>query len=1101
MKRFYLTLLFITQIGLVFLPNHALLALQSPQIEGEPASYFAFLESIAALPAEQQAAKLRDYIAKQPGVEQAWFKLIELALLQDRLDTLQQEFQHWPDAIEARQNRHWALARIFALKKNQSRAMRAYRQAIAADAVPLQLWIDYFAFTYGKNPSADWRAGLPDPQVLQSGLLHGLQQYFSNQPAHAAETFASLPKSISHQPQLLYLWGSSFFDRALYAQADSLWRLGLKQAQANGDQQAEAQLLTSLAYAASQDYATIDFAEHYYQQAEQIARRIDDAYRLQLVLGNHATILEKPGNAITAFQEAISIAEKLQQFGDAAQWYMGLAQLYYFTERFALALQTYAAGEPVARRAGDRSVYVQMMRDKGDFYYDLHQDSLARKTYRDVLALAKELGLAQQEKSTRARLADDLLEAGAYERARIAYIDYIDFLSDPADFEARAYWQSRVAESFKRQGQHAKARDWFELALATARSGNDAFYENWLLLELAKLDLSNHLPRAALEKCRAIREYATEQSYNEMLWQAELAASKALQATGNTSGRIAALKDAAAAVEQTRQNLTVDQLQISYFSEAQQVYRQLVAAYLARLAEQPVAATRDTLFHYLQLTRGRTLNELGSGGATPAQDSGYVDIATKLRTIQRRMRDDRSARKQMQSAFEAARYALLTRRLRLAAHDTMHAVDQESAPLLLQEAKTQLSKLGTCLLLYHIAADSSFVFAISNSRTEIIGINIEPDSLQRQINALIAPLHQVQAVSIDSVVFRADLAHQLYQQLVAPVEQKLGAEMPQNVLIVPDIALMQLPFEMMLSTKPQKQRYLPADNPDYASAFLLHRWTISYSPSPAILRGQTAAQTMRPKVAIFANPFNSYALTSNLRSDRGWRFDALPYAEEEARRIEMLLGDDANIFLRDKASKRTFFEQAPHYPIIHFATHAFADPSFDAFSGLVLATTPDSSDDGLLMGYEIAGLGLQADLVALSACETGHGQLVSGEGVLGLPRLFLGAGARSVLMTRWVIDDAFASALLPEFYQYYLQKRQSKAEALSRAQKSLLQASSEQPHRHYQHPFYWASYALYGHPGHGSFATGSKFERNLTIACIILCLAAYSVFRIKKHRT
>ena len=83
MKRFYLTLLFITQIGLVFLPNHALLALQSPQIEGEPASYFAFLESIAALPAEQQAAKLRDYIAKQPGVEQAWFKLIELALLQE----------------------------------------------------------------------------------------------------------------------------------------------------------------------------------------------------------------------------------------------------------------------------------------------------------------------------------------------------------------------------------------------------------------------------------------------------------------------------------------------------------------------------------------------------------------------------------------------------------------------------------------------------------------------------------------------------------------------------------------------------------------------------------------------------------------------------------------------------------------------------------------------------------------------------------------------------------------------------------------------------------------------------------------------------------
>jgi CHAT domain-containing protein len=141
------------------------------------------------------------------------------------------------------------------------------------------------------------------------------------------------------------------------------------------------------------------------------------------------------------------------------------------------------------------------------------------------------------------------------------------------------------------------------------------------------------------------------------------------------------------------------------------------------------------------------------------------------------------------------------------------------------------------------------------------------------------------------------------------------------------------------------------------------------------------------------------------------------------------------------------------------------DSTFDAFSGLVFALGNDSTDDGVLMGYEISELDLSCDLVTLSACETGRGKMVRGEGVMGLPRQFLAAGAKTVLMTLWKVDDRFTSQLMPEFYQLLLQEKMHKSEALLQAKQKMLGDTSDSQGLYYQHPFYWASFVMYGDPG------------------------------------
>jgi CHAT domain-containing protein len=584
-----------------------------------------------------------------------------------------------------------------------------------------------------------------------------------------------------------------------------------------------------------------------------------------------------------------------------------------------------------------------------------------------------------------------------------------------------------------------------------------------------------------------------------------LVLSRAHRLRGNLGQAISSLKTAARLIEKTRYNLSVAQIQISYFSEAQQIYRQLVTCYLKKYRTTGKTADLDTLFYYTQLTRGRTMHELAarrrSGQMAMSYDDEYLQRRTSLRSIQRRIRERPNLKNVLRTELEAARLALVTKRLRLSNNGALSDNKTNSEAQWLLPVVENLIKQNTGLLLYHLAGDTSFVFVIANHSAQIVGLDVKPDALHASVSELMSPFHGVKGDSVQFVGFRADIAHRLYETLIRPVELAYHS-LPPNLLIVPDIEIMQLPFEMLLVGRQKKTEYTPLDEPEYARDFLLHRYTISYSPSLAFLQIPAQKFARAPRLLLFANPFSpQLTLASTTRSQRGWRFDALPYAEIEAKAIREKFGTQAKLFLRDKATKAKFFRMAGDYQIIHLATHAFADNTFDAFSGLVLAATCDSTDDGILMGYEIADMQLQAELVALSACETGRGRVVSGEGVLGLPRLFLGAGAKSVLMTRWLIDDEFSSRMLPKFYEFCLEQDFSKAEALAGAKRSLLREISQNAKNHYQHPFYWASYSLYGHPGKirsANWQTLLIYLAAILFLCLFILLAGKRWFHRRK---
>jgi CHAT domain-containing protein len=190
--------------------------------------------------------------------------------------------------------------------------------------------------------------------------------------------------------------------------------------------------------------------------------------------------------------------------------------------------------------------------------------------------------------------------------------------------------------------------------------------------------------------------------------------------------------------------------------------------------------------------------------------------------------------------------------------------------------------------------------------------------------------------------------------------------------------------------------------------------------------------------------------------DQGLKLSSLSHTEQEVKRIAQYFDRDLrDIYLGQQASEDKLKHlRLSDYKIIHFASHGYLDDRFFNRSALILSVNENAAEDGFLQVREIYQLRLNADLVVLSACQTGKGKLEQGEGVLGLTRAFISAGAKSVVSTLWNIDDQVSSDFMTTFYQHLLAGK-SKTQSLRAAKLTMI-------HSHYNHPFYWAAFVLNG---------------------------------------
>jgi len=365
----------------------------------------------------------------------------------------------------------------------------------------------------------------------------------------------------------------------------------------------------------------------------------------------------------------------------------------------------------------------------------------------------------------------------------------------------------------------------------------------------------------------------------------------------------------------------------------------------------------------------------------------------------------------------------------------------------------------TALLEYVITDSILYLFYIDKNNYKMIPQSIK----RRQLKTKIRQLHRALS-NYDLLAVEEDKAYEeyvrpaywFYKKLIAPITDETSNI--DHLIVVPDGELAYLPFEIFL-TKPANQGEVDYTNLEY----LLKKYKVSYNYSATLWKENK--ESIKPvnngQILAMAGNYNLYldTLKKGLRLPNYFRnrhgLKPLRGAQEEVR---VLSKEFQGYFGFDKgASERLFKEKVADYAVVHLAMHGSLDYKQPILSSLIFTEDGDSLENSLLQAYEISNLKLNADLVVLSACETGFGTFEKGNGIASLARSFMYAGASSMVVTLWEVNDYATAQIMKAFYSN-LSNGMTKSEALQQAKLNFMKNASGIG----QHPAFWSPFVLIG---------------------------------------
>ncbi len=383
-----------------------------------------------------------------------------------------------------------------------------------------------------------------------------------------------------------------------------------------------------------------------------------------------------------------------------------------------------------------------------------------------------------------------------------------------------------------------------------------------------------------------------------------------------------------------------------------------------------------------------------------------------------------------------------------------------------------------------------YIFGVRSNSSEgqanlMIHRVADVELLQSEVEQLIAYNQDPNS----SIIDYNSASYKLYQKLLKPLLTQIGEEV-EELIIVPDGMLGYLPFEALIVEEPNSDLSRFDIQP---RSYLVEDFHISYTYSGSLFFQYQSAEKLALKSTQLNEVLMAYAPSFYGESDDllvrscSENLASLDCAVIEVESIgEQLKGET---LIGDKATKQHFLEKAIHSPILHLATHACMDDQDSDFNRIYFA------NEEYLTSLELYTLQLQTQLTVLSACNTGSGQLVKGEGVMSLARGFIAAGCPSLVTTLWGVNDCATKRLMNHFYEH-LYNGESKSEALRNAKLDFLK--DDETIRQELHPFYWAGFVQLGENS-PIFQKQTSVPPIITYALITILLSLSFLFVVKCH--
>jgi len=500
----------------------------------------------------------------------------------------------------------------------------------------------------------------------------------------------------------------------------------------------------------------------------------------------------------------------------------------------------------------------------------------------------------------------------------------------------------------------------------------------------------------------------------------------------------------------------------------------------------------SSAFYFSELARARTLLETMAGSARrynepkiPADIKEREEyIQGELSVIESRWEEAYLKGKEVFEKLEKRKEKLLKDQALLESEITKqfprYAALKYPKPVSLQNLPLKQNEI---LIEYAVGNDETYAFVIRKSGIRIHRLNISEAALTEKVKSFMEPFNSGNFNNFSEIK-----AKELYDILLSKAME--GAKPAEKLIIVPDGITGTLPFEALVVIKEKNSGKI---------VYVGDRWITSYYQSATALAltrqfrnsgakkqffalGNPVYSDSDPRYAAYreSKPFvklpggnvSQYAYrgltvvpktASTGKSDSGWEemvYPPLPETEEEVTQIARILGSKTALpdVLLNLSASETEFRNSPvgNYRYLHFATHADMPGKMKGIREpfIILGQVENKgTDDGFLTLSEVLELPLDADMVVLSACSTGKGRMIEGEGVANFARAFHHAGARSVVVSLWEVASEPAVEYMKMFYGH-LKAGKSRSEALGLA-RNRMKAK-------YPNPFYWAVFILHG---------------------------------------
>ena len=858
------------------------------------------------------------------------------------------------------------------------------------------------------------------------------------------------------------------------------YRRSLEISREIGTQDQEGQTLRSIGHVYFQlsEYGP---ALENFNRALTVARRIGDKPGEGVCLADIARIHWVRGSFAQALAYGQSGLKRSQEAGDAygqAAVLNFMGSMAWTKGQFQKALEYFLGALEVNRGIGNKANEAFSLTNIGLVRHEIGDYAKALDYHHQALQIFQKTGGKAGQGICFNNIARGHAALKEYGRAR----DYMDMALEIAretgDKSAESLRLNNAANILMQLGDHTRAGQCLEESLRLARSLGAKEREAFAWKGRGYLYLkTNDFPEAldAFQKALAL---GRELDLPAVSWESSAGLARAFAHLGEYDLALAHYQKSIEVIESLRARFITAEQRSGYFQEKIQVYESLIDLLAILHQDRPRQGYDRLAFEYAERAKARAfLDSLEEAKVDlketlpTAVRAEEMNISAEISRLQTELvkpglsEDKRSVLfKKLEEA--EGRYQDLAARIKSQSPEYARIVYPETRSF--KEVQQDLLEPGTVLLEYFLGQDRAFLFCLTAKDFSAHRLPASP-GLQEKARDYIQLLS-----SRTGREFAAYAAgRKITQDLLGPVEDKILTA--KRLIIVPDGGLHYLPFEALVMPRgpigPKTEgALLQKSQASQSNRFLAEDFLISYAPSASSLMnilGRPRESSGPQAWLAFAAPVTTFRgasagdrpvhdVTREFFLEGGHDFAPLPYSKEEVRRISRLIAGSGKAVFTGKEAREERLKELPlqNFKVLHFATHGLLDEAVSLRSALVLTLDEDPREDGFFQVREIYGAKLNADLVVLSACHTGKGKLERGEGLSGLSRAFLHAGAQSVLASLWNVNDKATAELMAHFYTF-LGQGQSKEEALRLAKRRMLQSA-------YAHPFYWAAFVLIG---------------------------------------